>query len=362
MSFFTDTLDGTWLVLADAAPWLLVSYLLAGLMHEFVSPEKLQRHLGNKRLSSIVKATFSGMLLPMCSCGAIPLGMSLYYSGAYLGPALAFMVAAPMINPAAILLTFGLLGPRIATIYVIGGVLIPIVVGVIANALAGDQLHAEGTGGASRVEIAAAEGTPLIDRLKAGYSYGFGDLGVTVSKYVAIGALSAGVLFALIPDTFIDRYLGDPGLISLFGISVLGATMYVCAVGHIPFIAATIAVGAAPGTAVTFLMAGAATNVPEFVMISKLIGKRTAIFYSVVVVLFALAAGWLTNILIGDGFVPFIDRERAAGTIAIANWFIIEIPLWGQVASAVAVLGLGAWAYRGRVSALLARRHKGVAA
>jgi uncharacterized membrane protein YraQ (UPF0718 family) len=355
VSFVKDILAGTWLVLADAAPWLLVSYVLAGLMHEFVSPERLQTHLGNKRLSSIVKATFSGMLLPMCSCGAIPLGLSLYYSGAYLGPALAFMVAAPMINPAAILLTYGLLGPKIATIYVAGGILIPILVGLIANALGGDQLHAEGIDEVSRVQLAAAHGTPLKDRLLAGLSYGFGDLGVVVSKYVAIGALSAGVLFALIPGTFIDRYLGDPGLLSLFGVSVLGATMYVCAVGHIPFIAAIVAAGAAPGTAITFLMAGAATNVPEFIMISKLIGKRTALFYSVVVVFFALGMGWFANLLIGDGFVPFIDPERSAGTIAIANWFIITVPVWLQVLSAVVVVGLGLLAYRSKLTALFSR-------
>lgn len=356
MTFLRDMIDGTWLVLADAAPWLLVSYTLAGIMHEFVSPEHLQRHLGNRRLSSLIKATLSGMFLPVCSCGAIPLGLSLYYSGAYLGPSLAFMVASPMINPAAIFLAYGLLGPKIATIYVAGGLVIPILVGLAGNAWGGAQLHIQGADASSRVQLQSAGPVTVRDRVVAGLQYGFGDLGIVVSKYVVIGALSAGVLFALVPTSFIDRYLGDPGVISLLGVGVLGASMYVCAVGHIPFIAAIVGAGAAPGIAITFLMAGAATNLPEFIAISKLIGKRTAILYSVTVVFFAFVLGWIANVTIGPGFVPVIDPQRNLGVIKIANFFIVSVPPWLQILSAVVVVGLGALAYRARFTQFFVTR------
>jgi hypothetical protein len=71
-----------------------------------------QRALGNKSVSALFKATVSGMLLPICSCGVIPLGLGLYYSGAYLGPVLAFMVATPIINPAAVIL-FWMMSPSL---------------------------------------------------------------------------------------------------------------------------------------------------------------------------------------------------------------------------------------------------------
>ncbi|MDO7204721.1 permease [Paraclostridium bifermentans] len=50
--------------------------------------------------------------------------------------------------------------------------------------------------------------------------------------------------------------------------------MYVCAVGHIPFIAALVASGASPGIAITFLIAGAATNLPELISMYKVIGRE----------------------------------------------------------------------------------------
>ena len=99
-------------ILNGASVWLVISFVLAGLMHNLISPDRLQRMLGNRSISALIKATVSGMLLPICSCGVIPLGLGLYYSGAYLGPTLAFMTATPIINPAAVLLAYGFLGRR----------------------------------------------------------------------------------------------------------------------------------------------------------------------------------------------------------------------------------------------------------
>ena len=113
-------------VLNDVSPWLIISFMVAGGMHHLLNPARLQHLLGNRRMSTLIKATLSGMMLPICSCGVIPLGLGLYYTGAYLGPTLAFMVATPIINPAAVLLAYGLLGPQLATIYLVSGFCVPI--------------------------------------------------------------------------------------------------------------------------------------------------------------------------------------------------------------------------------------------
>jgi uncharacterized membrane protein YraQ (UPF0718 family) len=96
-----DFVLSSWQLLNISSFWLVISFFLCGLLHIVLRPEFLQQSLGNTKLSSLVKATISGMLLPICSCGVVPLALSLYYSGAYLGPTLAFLVATPIINPAA---------------------------------------------------------------------------------------------------------------------------------------------------------------------------------------------------------------------------------------------------------------------
>jgi uncharacterized membrane protein YraQ (UPF0718 family) len=72
--------------LNTSSDWLILSFLLAGLLHHILSPDRLQEMLGNKRVATLGKAIASGLLLPICSCGVIPLGLGLYFSGAYPSP------------------------------------------------------------------------------------------------------------------------------------------------------------------------------------------------------------------------------------------------------------------------------------
>lgn len=114
----------------------------------------------------------------------------------------------------------------------------------------------------------------------------------------------------------------------MLGITIIAGLMYVCAVGHIPFIAALVASGAAPGVAITFLMAGAGTNIPELLTISKVIGKKAMILYFTMVVGISNIVGYITNKLLMPGFVPILDFDRTHNTISQANKLIFVVPDW----------------------------------
>lgn len=333
-------------ILNGASVWLVISFILAGLMRNMISPDKLQRMLGNRKISTLVKATVSGMFLPVCSCGVIPLGLSLFYSGAYLGPTLAFMTATPIINPVAVLLAYGFLGPQIATIYLVTGFVVPMLIGVAGNLLAGSEIHAPGLENPVEVAgLAFGERVSLAQKLQAGLRWGVLDMGVSVSKYVCVGMLLAGLIIAIMPPAFIQQYLGRPGLISVAGIAVLGGIMYVCAVGHIPFIAALVASGAAPGLAITFLMTGAATNLYELISIYKLIGRRAVLIYSSVMIGASFLVGYATNKLLLPGFTPFFDLSKTRQTVGLANnlTFAASEPLRYLCSAVVILLGLYAF-------------------
>ena len=110
-NFILRILNSSWNMLNSSSGWMIFSFIVAGVLHEFLKPEKVQKTaIGSSRVSGVFWTTISGMFIPICSCGTIPLGISMYYSGAYLGPTLAFMTSTPMINPIALLLAFGLLG------------------------------------------------------------------------------------------------------------------------------------------------------------------------------------------------------------------------------------------------------------
>ena len=347
-SFIFSIIQSAWSMLNSSSSWMVFSFAVAGVLHEFLKPEKIQKTaIGSKRISGVFWTTLSGMFIPICSCGTIPLGISMYYSGAYLGPTLAFMTSTPMINPLAVILAWGLLGKEITIIYIITGFVAPMIIGIVANHFAGNELHiglrnknneeAEGT---ISLETDEEEEPAMIqlefeepsvwEKLKSGLRWSFTELSVTISKYTVSGMLIAGFLFTVVPQSFVQDYLGNPGMISLLGITVVAALMYVCAVGYIPFIAALVASGAAPGVAITFLMAGAGTNIPELLTISKTIGKRAMFMYFSMVVVISNLVGYLTNRLLMPGFNPVLDFDRTSHTIQQANKLIIALPDWGE--------------------------------
>ena len=205
--FLEKIIASTWNMLNSSSPWIIFSFLVAGLLHEFLKPEKIQKTaIGSGKISGVFWTTISGMFIPICSCGTIPLGISMYYSGAYLGPTLAFMTSTPMINPIALLLAYGLLGKEIATIYLITGFVAPMVIGMIANKFAGNELHI----GLRNKEIKqttletdedeeddSVSPEPLIqlefeepgfwDKIKSGMRWSFTELSVTICKYTVSG-------------------------------------------------------------------------------------------------------------------------------------------------------------------------------
>lgn len=286
-------------MLNSASVWMVISFAIAGALHEFLSPEKMKKSsICSSRISGVFWVTVFGMLIPICSCGTIPLGISLYYSGAYLGPTLAFMTSSPMINPIAVILCWGLLGKEITIIYVITGFVAPMLIGMAANRFGGSELHLPGIGeqDGQPAILLEEEAVSFKDKLLSGLKWSF--------------------------------TLGNPGIISLFGITVVAALMYVCAVGHIPFIAALVASGAAPGVAITFLMAGASTNIPELLTINRTIGKRAMIMYFFMVTVISNIVGYITNQLLMPGFKPVLDYDASQKTIRAANKLIFTAPLW----------------------------------
>ena len=215
-------------MLNSASVWMVISFAIAGALHEFLSPEKMKKSsICSSRISGVFWVTVFGMLIPICSCGTIPLGISLYYSGAYLGPTLAFMTSSPMINPIAVILCWGLLGKEITIIYVITGFVAPMLIGMAANRFGGSELHLPGIGeqDGQPAILLEEEAVSFKDKLLSGLKWSFTELSVTVCKYAVSGMLIAGLIFNIFPQSAVQTYLGNPGIISLFGITVVAALM-----------------------------------------------------------------------------------------------------------------------------------------
>ncbi|MEI0489343.1 efflux transporter SaoE [Brachyspira pulli] len=339
-----------WDFLVISSEWIVISLILSGIIHAFVRPQALQKSIGNKKLSSLIKTTISGALLPICSCGVLPLALSLYRTGAYLGPTLSFLVATPIINPAAIIVAFAMLGKEITIIYILCGIFLPLIIGMLGNIFGGKELISPEVLKLQSMNIKIPENTyvdktPWYKKLFNGILWGFNNLGIEISRFILLGTLFGAILITVIPQSFVMQYLSNPKLVSIIGITAVGCIMYVCALGHIPFIAALISAGTSPGIAITFLITGVATNISELISIYKLIGKRTLIIYLISMLFFGILIGYITNILLTDSFTPIFDLSNSKKQIEIANNLNIAFPDWFRNICAVVVLFMGLYSW-----------------
>lgn len=307
-----------WQIASESAFWVIASLIVGGLVHEFLPSSRFRELLNRKGQVALLGAILFGAILPICSCGVIPLAISLYRSGVRLGPVMAFAAATPIINPAAVILSLALLGPQITIAYVILGLVLPYFLGLVAERWGAPRRVESATGASaccSDAQACEASVTPAppatLPRIAAGLRWGIADLGPTIAFYMSMGVLLAGLIAAFLPPSWVDSYLRESSGTALLAAGVLGASIYVCAVAHIPLVASLLATGAAPGISIVFLVTGTATNLPELVALYNTIGKRIVVLYAASLIVGAMVAGVIVNAWLLPGFEPVFDPVRS---------------------------------------------------
>ncbi|MHC4157335.1 MAG: SO_0444 family Cu/Zn efflux transporter [Planctomycetota bacterium] len=276
----------------EMSPYLLFGFLVAGILSVLVSQRFVERHLGGRGVWPLIKASLFGVPLPLCSCGVIPVSMSLHKHGASKGSTIAFLLSTPQTGVDSIFVTLSLLGPVIAVFRPLAAFVTGIFGGVLVD-LSGrgseDQNSApkkcndECCGGANNKKITR------------GLKYGFVTLPRDIGKAMLVGLVIAAVISAFVPDDFFAEKLPARGIGAMIVMMLLGIPVYVCATASVPVAAALIAKGVTPGVALVFLITGPATNAAAFTTIWKVLGRRTAITYICTVALCALGAGVLLD-------------------------------------------------------------------
>jgi uncharacterized membrane protein YraQ (UPF0718 family) len=101
-------------------------------IRSFFPPEKVKKILARRNeLIGNILAALLGIVTPFCSCSAVPVFIGFLESGVPLGVTLSFLISSPMVNEVALVLLWGLFGPKIALIYIGAGLTVAIVAGII---------------------------------------------------------------------------------------------------------------------------------------------------------------------------------------------------------------------------------------
>lgn len=282
-------LVGLLTTLSQAAPFLILGYMVAAVIREFVPIETLTSHFG-ATAAGVLRAVTVGSLLPICSCGVVPLGVGLVRSGAAVGTTLAFMHSAPAISPVAVLLAWNILGPTLTGAYIVAVLLGALGLGLIANKTLGPAPER-----AAPEAPRGPDDRPVTARLRSAARWAFWDLGADVSVDLLVGLSVAALLVAAIPPDWVRSSLGQPGLASLFLAVLLAVPAYTCTVPSIPIVRSLLLLGISPGAAIVLLIAGPATNLGEINVIRGQVGWRAAGIYVGAVIATAVGGGLLVD-------------------------------------------------------------------
>ncbi|MCM8771451.1 MAG: permease [Candidatus Omnitrophica bacterium] len=120
-------------LLVELLPYWIIGMFIAGGLVVFVSWEKVKHKMGYGGFGANLMATTAGAVIPICSCGIVPVLAGMVESGVPLGPTLAFLIAAPMLNVPTVFMTAGLLGKKMAIARVISVFAIAMSVGLIVS-------------------------------------------------------------------------------------------------------------------------------------------------------------------------------------------------------------------------------------
>ena len=321
-----------WSTLGEMAPYLLLGFLVAGLLSVFVRAELVERHLGGRGLWQVVKASLFGVPLPLCSCGVVPVAASLRRHGAGRGATVAFLISTPQTGVDSIFVTLSLLGPVYAVYRPIAALVSGVVGGALAD-LAGGRAGAAADAAGAHAKCTGACCAPSSNgRLRRALAYGFGDLPQDIGRALLIGLVIAALITAFVPPEGLGRWLGG-GVLAMLLMMALGIPVYVCATASVPIAAALIAKGASPGAALVFLMTGPATNAATIATVWKVMGPRTAAAYLLSVAATALGAGLLLDAV-------YTYTGAVAGEAP--RWELPAAVKWAAAVALLAVLAVGA--------------------
>ena len=269
-----------------------------GVLRSFFSPERTRAFLAGKRegLGNAAAATL-GIVTPFCSCSAVPLFVGFVSAGVPLGITFSFLIASPMINEVALGLLFGLVGWKVALVYLVFGLGVAMSAGWVIG-----QLHLEGwleqwvldvRRGA--VDVPEDDQT-VTDRIRAGIA-AMRDIFGRVWVWIILGIAAGAFIHGYVPADMLTGVMGRNHWWSVPAAVLIGVPIYSNAAGIIPVVEALLGKGAALGTVLAFMMAVTALSAPETIILRKVLSVRLIAVFVGVVATGIMAVGFLFNAL-----------------------------------------------------------------
>lgn len=281
-------------IINEMSPYILLGFLIAGLLHVFVKEQTLLRHLSGNGLKTVVKAAAIGIPLPLCSCGVLPTAVGLRRGGASKAATTSFLIATPQTGVDSIAATYSLLGLPFALTRPVAALVCALFGGTAVGRFCPDPTQEKGEKGERREDRSASDSRPFHHKLAASVKYGFVEMIDSIGKWLVIGLVIATLITVFVPSEWFVG-LREVPIAAMLLVVLIAVPMYICATGSIPIAMSLMLKGLTPGVAFVLLMAGPAANFASIVILNRTQGRKATAIYVASVVITAILFGCLID-------------------------------------------------------------------
>jgi uncharacterized membrane protein YraQ (UPF0718 family) len=289
-------------IFIEAVPFLLAGSVVAGLIEIFLGRETLHRLVPRQPILATLAGTSMGMAFPVCECGVVPVTRRLYGKGLAVPVGIAFLMAAPVINPVVMLSTYAAFGwgpilwGRIAFTFVIA-----FSIGLIFHRATRAEVLLPSTQSPERpiqapVPTSVAERSSIVQRLPTALTVA-GDDFLDMARYLVIGCLLAAAMQTLIPQSTLTA-IGQNPVMSVVVMLVLAFVLSICSTVD-AFVALAFVGLFTPASILAFLVFGPMIDIKSTTMFLGVFQRRKVVYLVLLPLVMALFLGVLLNYNVG---------------------------------------------------------------
>ncbi|MCM8766481.1 MAG: permease [Candidatus Omnitrophica bacterium] len=319
---------------------LVPAFLLAGGMVSFINKETIINYLGESvnKLKAFSISSISSFLIAACSCTVIPVASGLYYTGAGIGSAFIVLWVAPSSNILSLIYTGNVIGLKIVLARLISSLVMAYIVGTVMSFIFRKEKI-------ETIKIEKEKQKNIIERkyisllilillslLMPNYLVQKGPywkkiivwfiftlfMGLYAWKKIEksainnwlketmffvriifplllVGVFIVGILGEVLPQNWIESFLGGNNIKANFFATLIGSTTYFATLTEAPFVDKLMKLGMGKGPALALLLTGPGLSLPNWVAISRVFGVKKTIIYVITIIICGTMVGWITG-------------------------------------------------------------------
>ena len=268
----------------------IISYI-----QSYFPPERTKKILSKfDGIMGNIMGALIGTITPFCSCSSIPIFIGFVSSGMPTGVTISFLISSPFVDLGSFLLLSTIFGLPIALIYMVVGVVLAVIGGLIFDKIGIDKYLPDFVKEANISEVESEVMTQK-ERLVFAWEEAKSTLS-DVILYIFIGVGIGSLIHNVIPQSFIETVIGNKNPLAPVLASVIGIPIYADIFGTIPIAEALFTKAVPIGTILTFMMGVTALSAPSIIMLSKVMERKLLVIFVGYVIIGIIFIGYFFNL------------------------------------------------------------------